>query len=661
MAKLTTIAATLALAILIGCASNANKKIKEMYWSYGEDHIRLNCDDEHKFYVDLNLHVKTENYKDGDTVEVQIEGDNGRPLFAFDTVTTLSLKGIVFNNEMVFEKVLAEYTLNLSTDIDTDEPNCNANTTSLPENNNDTWFSYYNKDSTLIGFKDKNGVIKTEPKFESFLWSIKFDDIIALEEKIDGIGYSYYFTKSGKTFGRDSVYFTDLEYIALPDCESEGFIRFTHYKYFGMFNKNGDVVIPAKYNSLTSVTNGMMRALEGTTGGKNMLIDTLGNILVDNFSSDEKRNLSLFSIQKTATPSPDTIRESFPAKDGGYYSFINYEKEFKQWLKYDLLVNLTSKKLLNSSFDTIWSRPVRKNLRGINAKLFINSNFEILKNGLLSALNSNEKYSITKDDNLDELSAIYGFTRKGTEIEKYLDNCGHLKERYPVLKIKSSDHNNYYFLRTDSGYRLIYVDITASLARQTGTFTDSRDNKTYKTVKIGEQVWMAENLNYEAEGSVCYDNDPANCVKYGKLYNWHTAMKVCPKGWHLPSNAEWAILGDFAGGREIAGKKLKATSGWDYEGKSGNGTDAFGFSALPGGEGWPSGKFYYIGNNGEWWSTNDDNFDYRTANSWEMFGNDHWNCCDMCCDVIGNEVDYDHLSYDDINESLLLSVRCLQD
>jgi len=117
-----------------------------------------------------------------------------------------------------------------------------------------------------------------------------------------------------------------------------------------------------------------------------------------------------------------------------------------------------------------------------------------------------------------------------------------------------------------------------------GTLTDTRDGKEYKTIKIGEQVWMAENLNYEAKDSKCYGEIQTNCTKYGRLYDFETAIKACPSGWHLPSNAEWQTLVNLAGGDSIAGKKLKAKSGWnDDKGKSSNGTDEFGFSALPGG------------------------------------------------------------------------------
>jgi uncharacterized protein (TIGR02145 family) len=108
--------------------------------------------------------------------------------------------------------------------------------------------------------------------------------------------------------------------------------------------------------------------------------------------------------------------------------------------------------------------------------------------------------------------------------------------------------------------------------------TDKRDGKKYKTVIIGTQTWMAENLNYNAKGSKCYDNKPANCKEYGMIYNWATALKACPAGWHLPTNAEWEELYRYAdlSANNQAGKYLKAKSGW-----SSNGTDEFGFTALP--------------------------------------------------------------------------------
>ena len=153
---------------------------------------------------------------------------------------------------------------------------------------------------------------------------------------------------------------------------------------------------------------------------------------------------------------------------------------------------------------------------------------------------------------------------------------------------------------------------------------DRRDGQTYRTVTIGDQVWMAENLNYayidipysysnrlgrviySDSTSWCYDNIPANCAEYGRLYTWAAAMDsvgvwstngkdcglgticsptipvrgICPEGWHLPSNEEWETLFTAVGGMSVAGTKLKSMSGWS---KSGNGTDEFGFKALPAG------------------------------------------------------------------------------
>ena len=120
---------------------------------------------------------------------------------------------------------------------------------------------------------------------------------------------------------------------------------------------------------------------------------------------------------------------------------------------------------------------------------------------------------------------------------------------------------------------------------------DPRDNKTYKTVKIGDQVWMAENLNLNTNSSYCYGEEPSSkqnrnpglCSTYGRLYKWDVATQVCPGGWHLPSKAEFETLLKTVGGQDSAGIKLKSVDGWKFEKKETVGTDDYGFTALPGG------------------------------------------------------------------------------
>jgi uncharacterized protein (TIGR02145 family) len=194
---------------------------------------------------------------------------------------------------------------------------------------------------------------------------------------------------------------------------------------------------------------------------------------------------------------------------------------------------------------------------------------------------------------------------------------------------------------SSSGVSKGYVD---PLTVVKGTMTDTRDGRTYKTVKIGSQTWMAENLNYadlrptknEDSSSFCYNDSVSYCEKYGRLYLWSAAMDsmgtwstngmgcgdnrpcnptypvrgVCPDGWHLPDKEEWNLLifavGDTAAGEmpyEVAGKKLKSTSGWiDYSEKYGNGTDDYSFSVFPAGykEG---GGFYGNGYAADFWTS----------------------------------------------------------
>jgi len=188
----------------------------------------------------------------------------------------------------------------------------------------------------------------------------------------------------------------------------------------------------------------------------------------------------------------------------------------------------------------------------------------------------------------------------------------------------------------DSTYKLIltsgnYIRQQVIRLKRGTLFVDSRDGKSYRKLSIGSQTWMAENLNYDAEGSKCYKNSPDSCAKYGRLYNYATAMNgasssdavpsgiqgVCPVGWHLPSDAEWTQLTDFVGPN--AGSELRSSAFY-------GGTDTYEFSALPGGmSGSASDDFEYVGSRGYWRSATErestDNNSYAWV--WSIYQNQY--------------------------------------
>lgn len=127
------------------------------------------------------------------------------------------------------------------------------------------------------------------------------------------------------------------------------------------------------------------------------------------------------------------------------------------------------------------------------------------------------------------------------------------------------------------------------------SFVDSRDGQRYRVVKIGSQIWMAENLNYDAGDSFCYDYNSDNCKTYGRLYKWATAEKACPNGWRIPNAHDWRALFLKVGGD---GNKIKSAFGWDVN--TGN-TNTTGFSALPAGV-YNRGSFIKIGDRTAFWS-----------------------------------------------------------
>ncbi|MDR0515505.1 MAG: hypothetical protein LBH25_00495 [Fibromonadaceae bacterium] len=205
------------------------------------------------------------------------------------------------------------------------------------------------------------------------------------------------------------------------------------------------------------------------------------------------------------------------------------------------------------------------------------------------------------------------------------------------------------------------------------------NGKTYKTMQIGNQTWMAENLNYNVSGSICYDNDPVNCDKYGRLYDFETAVDydsygyyeqitecyedegeqhcetsdgeyrnnysehdihqgICPDGWHIPSNSEWQKLIELAGGtsgNSKTGSNLRAINGWkSYEGQTSE--DVYGFTALPGGKGNSVDYFSYEGSEGNWWGDNGSAMNIKYDQNYVWFNSD-------------------------ISEENFLSIRCIKD
>ncbi|WP_295040828.1 fibrobacter succinogenes major paralogous domain-containing protein [uncultured Fibrobacter sp.] len=180
------------------------------------------------------------------------------------------------------------------------------------------------------------------------------------------------------------------------------------------------------------------------------------------------------------------------------------------------------------------------------------------------------------------------------------------------------------------------------------TLTDLRDGQTYKTVVIGEQTWMAENLNYadsvttaSLKGkSWCYDGVAGYCEKYGRLYTWAAAKTVCPEGWHLPSYDEWNTLFTAVGGISTAGAKLKSQTGWAaYDGITNE--DSFGFSALPAGYRNSIGNYYGEGNYAYFWSSTE----YGSNYAYYMY--------------LYYGSDYAYLDY--YSKYYGLSVRCVKD
>ncbi len=153
-------------------------------------------------------------------------------------------------------------------------------------------------------------------------------------------------------------------------------------------------------------------------------------------------------------------------------------------------------------------------------------------------------------------------------------------------------------------FLVLFFVVGVVFAQEKGSFKDKRDGKVYKIVKIGTQIWMAENLAYKTDfGCWVYDDDNNNVKKYGYLYNYYIAKNVCPSGWHLPEDTEWMQLATYLGGKKLAGEKMKSTTYWELVEDAKYDDNKSGFEALPGGYfDYDKKIFKGLGNAGSWWS-----------------------------------------------------------
>jgi len=192
-----------------------------------------------------------------------------------------------------------------------------------------------------------------------------------------------------------------------------------------------------------------------------------------------------------------------------------------------------------------------------------------------------------------------------------------------------------------------------------GEMTDARDGQTYQTVTLGDQTWLAQDLNYETDNnSWCYQDKSENCDNYGRLYTWEEALTACPAGWHLASDEEWSTLVKYLDPKadpnnvliesKIAGGMLKATGTKEdgtglWRRPNAGATNVSGFSAVPGGIRFPTGFFNQMGNQVTFWTSTE----FNANSAWFRY-----------LDYGVDDVDRDNTV---ITKAYAVSVRCIMD
>lgn len=337
----------------------------------------------------------------------------------------------------------------------------------------DIWTYFYDDEEYLFGFKNSKGEVMIEPKFKGLTSANKFDKIAAFMEETNEEFNSYYMLKNGKKFGKDSLYVFDMAF----DCENEGFIKFRDPKTgnVGMFNTAGKVAIPALYNDMTPFENGLSVALKGAklmkdsdddehpywAGGENLLINTKNEVLVKNFQ-DDQLTLDFHSLRIQSQPEKSTERVSFLGTNGKYYSFIDNEKLFENFLNQKFFKNLSKKSLLKNSYEKIVYWDEEKGWTSQPTKDFLEKNHAILLERL-------EGYKNKKNMQI----MVENYTPLTEDIEQkiqhHYNNCGRRNmSKYPFFSLVITNHDengkfrhqdHFSFLRTEKGIKFISCSI----------------------------------------------------------------------------------------------------------------------------------------------------------------------------------------------------------
>lgn len=248
--------------------------------------------------------------------------------------------------------------------------------------------------------------------------------------------------------------------------------------------------------------------------------------------------------------------------------------------------------------------------------IILNDTDGIVVNAMITIGNFSDNLAVTD-------TVMYDFYTENLDLEQY------------IIKVTVEDNNGK--ITTDE----VLINIEEE---KEGELYDDRDDQIYKTIKIGNQWWMAENLNFSTDSnSWIYDNNSSNAYIYGRLYNWEIANQVCPSDWHLPDNDEWFELISFLGGFDVAGGLMKVQDSTYWDSPNLGATDSSGFSGLAAGS-YNQNSFDGMKQFAFFWASN------------EMFFTDHYSGLFFRLDYNREAIETYYT-----NKNYGFSVRCVKD